>query len=269
MPIFNLKSKHNIVEVLYLLKDKIHASTGVNKKTVNIAFLGYTDVMLTDEQWNKVGIDIDSLENRPNSESLKKVHGRGDVGIVPTLHSVLKNIFDNNYKLCVFDFTKYEGDEIEHDFNFEIPIHFEKSFDIIIDHGTTEHIFNYAQVLTNIQKMLTVNGLVFHAGPMFMPNHGFYCFNPTLFADFYEDNGCSIVDLLMRADYINTNGLRDTCVLSDISKYERFNLRVVLKDYPDFIGLEWALWVVAEKLKEVDCITFPIQNKYRVKNKWT
>src|SRR3546814_19453314 len=66
---------------------------------------------------------------------------------------------------------------------------FRSKYDIVIDGGTTEHIFDIACALFNCAKMVKLNGYIYHDVPMNMLNHGFFNFNPTLLCDFYEANG--------------------------------------------------------------------------------
>ena len=59
-------------------------------RKINVAFLGYTDLMLNAEQWSELGVSESDLENRSNFQNLITVHGRSDVTIVPTLSSSLE-----------------------------------------------------------------------------------------------------------------------------------------------------------------------------------
>lgn len=65
--------------------------------------------------------------------------------------------------------------------NKQIPEEYEQRYDIVIDGGALEHIFNLAVALANCMKMLRVGGGFF----MFTPannqlGHGFYQFSPEL-----------------------------------------------------------------------------------------
>jgi hypothetical protein len=69
-------------------------------------------------------------------------------------------------------------------------------FDLVIDAGTIEHCFNIGQALLNAAQAVEVGGCVFHGPPMTMLNHGFYNINPTLFHDFYVQNGWTLEALI-------------------------------------------------------------------------
>lgn len=236
-------------------------------KKPRIAFLGYTDLMLNEKEWLELGVDQTHLINRNNSEKLTRIHGRPDVNIVPTITSAFQNMYKGGFELTVFDFTQYEGSEVEWDFNFPIPEDFHNSFDLIIDNGTCEHIFNIAQAFINIHRMLNVGGFIYHSGPVCWPNHGFYGYNPTLFADFYEDNGCELMVHCMESNF-EQNNQRAHLVAENIPKYERFKMLQLLSGNLDYLQLEYNFSTLIRKNNQVDEIKYPIQNKYREKNNW-
>ena len=66
------------------------------------------------------------------------------------------------------------------------------SYDLVLDPGTIEHCFNAGQALLNAAGAVRPGGAIFHAAPLSRGNHGFYNFNPTLFHDFYTQNGWEI-----------------------------------------------------------------------------
>ena len=136
--------------------------------------------------------------------------------------------------------------------------------DVIFDFGSCEHIFNLAQAFTNIHKMLTIDGFVFHGGPLCWPNHGFYGYNPTLFCDFYEDNGSEVIELYLQSRPPNGESL----TISNIPKYDRFQMQTVLQEKPEWLAFEFLVCVLIQKKYHCKNITFPIQRKYRDMSKW-
>lgn len=71
-------------------------------------------------------------------------------------------------------------------------------YDLVLDPGTTEHIFNIALAMTTIAKATAVGGCVVHATPLHHLNHGYYSFSPVFYRDFYEANGFEIVMLAQK-----------------------------------------------------------------------
>src|SRR6266550_2384408 len=90
------------------------------------------------------------------------------------------------------DNSDYEGAEIIGDLNR--PLDGELlvkagRFDLIIDAGCLEHIFNVPQVLRNFYHLAADRGTVIHILPSSnLVDHGFYTFSPTLFQDYYGAN---------------------------------------------------------------------------------
>ena len=67
-------------------------------------------------------------------------------------------------------------------------------YDIIINTGTAEHIFNQHQLFTTIHDYCNVGGLMVHCAPwQGWHNHGFYCYQPMFFHDLARANGYAIL----------------------------------------------------------------------------
>ncbi len=92
-------------------------------------------------------------------------------------------------KLTVVDFTAERGIEIIADLNYPHDL---GQFDVVIDPGTLEHCFNIGQAMMNAANAVKLGGVLLHLSPMLMMNHGFYNLCPTLFNDFYEQNGWEV-----------------------------------------------------------------------------
>jgi hypothetical protein len=88
------------------------------------------------------------------------------------------------------DVSSYENPTFLADLNKPVSEVFHDRFDVILDGGTMEHIFNVPACLANICAMLKIGGRVIHITPSSnMVDHGFYSFSPTLFSDYYSTNG--------------------------------------------------------------------------------
>lgn len=67
-------------------------------------------------------------------------------------------------------------------------------FDVVINHGTAEHVFNIAQVFKTMHDACAVSGLMIHESPFTgWVDHGFYCLQPTLFYDLAGANNYEVV----------------------------------------------------------------------------
>jgi hypothetical protein len=81
------------------------------------------------------------------------------------------------------DKSAYEGATLLHDMNMPLPPELVgRRFDFIFDGGTTEHIFNVAQVFQNTWDLLAVGGIfVSVTVNNNLSGHGLYQFSPEFF----------------------------------------------------------------------------------------
>jgi len=80
------------------------------------------------------------------------------------------------------DASAYEGATFLHDLNLPIPADRAGQYDVVIDGGTLEHVFNFPVAIQNCMNLLKPGGTLF----LFTPinnycGHGFYQFSPELF----------------------------------------------------------------------------------------
>jgi hypothetical protein len=81
-----------------------------------------------------------------------------------------------------FDFNGYEKPTHIHDFNQPIPAEFELRYDLVLDGGSLEHIFNFPTALRNCMSMARMNGMFISCTPCNNQcGHGFYQFSPELY----------------------------------------------------------------------------------------
>ena len=159
-------------------------------RTPRLAVLGYQDVLMPDDLYHDYfgPQALAQLENRPQAETLRNVHGVGpEVSCIPTLNSFFGLFGPLEYD--VFDFNAFQGEEKILDLNHPLPDAYAGRYDLVIDGGVLEHVFHMGQALFNVAKMVRLGGFALHAVPMNRPNHGFYNINPTLLCDFYQANG--------------------------------------------------------------------------------
>lgn len=96
-----------------------------------------------------------------------------------------------------FDYTSIDIDgkfgALKLDLNKAKAISIGSRFDIVTNHGTTEHIFNQANVFELMHDLTVLGGLMIHAvpTPKFGQAHGFYYYDETIFDDlaFANDYG--------------------------------------------------------------------------------
>lgn len=88
------------------------------------------------------------------------------------------------------DGSEYHPDLV-HDLNKPVEDELADQFDLVLDPGTTEHIFDIKTALSSIVKVLKVGGIVIHQVPVYSFNGGYYSINPNVLNDFYTSNGFS------------------------------------------------------------------------------
>lgn len=190
----------------------------------------------------KISYSTSSDVPRVNKEARDYVHAK-------TFFEFLGISEENYYDIDKFEFDK---PKIIHDLQNPIDSKFHDFFNLIIDSGTLEHIFDAKSVMENIVKMTKINGYVLQFIPAqnFL-NHGFYQFSPTFFHDFYSSNGFEITEAYL----IEVRGSTD--------RFYQYNQE---KDYTGLFFNPRNRLVncfLARKINNVEKITLPDQFFYK------
>jgi hypothetical protein len=98
-----------------------------------------------------------------------------------------------------FDASAHEAATRVMDLNRDLSPQHEEGFDLVIDGGTLEHVFNYPVAVSNLMRMAQVGGRVLTANPCNnLAGHGFYQFTPELlFRVFSRVNGFTVEQMLL------------------------------------------------------------------------
>jgi SAM-dependent methyltransferase len=101
--------------------------------------------------------------------------------------------------VSVLDANDYENPTFLHDLNSpRFPKALANAFDLVLDAGTLEHVFDVPTALRTLCQMTRPGGRIVHISPVSnCVDHGFYSFSPTLFADFYAANAFEILRLVI------------------------------------------------------------------------
>lgn len=92
-------------------------------------------------------------------------------------------------EFSILDITSEEGANIIRDMNSELPCDFISRYDLVLDCGTQEHVFDNNNFLRNVIKMLSVDGYYYFNVPASgMLEHGFRQYSPTFFYDLCQKN---------------------------------------------------------------------------------
>lgn len=107
------------------------------------------------------------------------------------------------------DASTFEGATYVHDLNHPVPSELEGRFDVVIDGGTLEHVFNFPAAIANCMKMLKPGG---HLILLTVANnncgHGFYQYSPELFYRvFTPENGFEVIRMVALEDGLGRSSL--------------------------------------------------------------
>ncbi|NBL00123.1 MAG: hypothetical protein EOM50_19360, partial [Erysipelotrichia bacterium] len=185
-----------------------------------VGCFGYPDLLITKEQLEEYfsNYPIHLVKKREDSVQVARDHGR----------EVLKNWVPESYsffemlgvELVVFDFKKWNGEEVILNLNDPVDTSLYQAFDLLIDPGTTEHVFNIAQAMKSIAMMVNVGGYIYHQTPLVHINHGFYNLSPTFYSDFYKLNGFDIKELKYFSKSLDAHGFM--VAREDLDPYATF-----------------------------------------------
>ena len=74
------------------------------------------------------------------------------------------------------------------------PVAVEEQFEMLVNSGTGEHVFNVFQFFKTCHEVTCPGGIMFHSMPFCgWVEHGFYNFNPTFYWDLAAANGYRVV----------------------------------------------------------------------------
>jgi SAM-dependent methyltransferase len=110
-------------------------------------------------------------------------------------------------EIIAVDVSAFEGAQFIHDMNLPIPDALDSAFDVVLDGGTLEHIFDLPMALRNAARMVRPNGrFISVTEANNFCGHGFYQFSPELFYRFFcPDNGYVMDSCILWEDIPGTD----------------------------------------------------------------
>jgi hypothetical protein len=92
--------------------------------------------------------------------------------------------------------SKFESMVMDLNTDIKSKYDFNRTFDLVTNNGTGEHLFNQFQVFKNMHDITKKNGLMIHVLPFVnWLNHGFFNFHPILFFDLAATNNYEIIEM--------------------------------------------------------------------------
>lgn len=176
----------NVASIKYLMLMKEKFSINFNR----FAMLGRQELIISDSDLDRLCSVIGFTDN---IETLKGKDGFSE--------NILARLFRCD-KIDSIDYSDYEGATVCLDLNEPISPEHDECYDLVLDGGTLEHIFNYPVALQNAMRMCSVGGYLILMTPSNNYNgHGFYQFSPDLFKDVLGNNGFEIKDISYIEEY--------------------------------------------------------------------
>jgi hypothetical protein len=122
---------------------------------------------------------------------------RGSRPEVGSIHSRLSEIIDlSNVEYTSFDVCPGLRTEILDLNRQDLPERYREYFDVILNFGTTEHVFNQYNSYRVMHDALSSRGVFFHQVPTVgYVDHGYFCYHPLFFKDLALANDYEILDM--------------------------------------------------------------------------
>ncbi len=227
---------------------------------------------------NPDAIDLGSQTSSINSNFISKLVNQN-----PKLKDLQKNLenlrnkknFSTKDYFKSIGFRNYKSIDIngaygsfQFDLNKNIAktYNFNQKYDLVINNGTGEHVFNQYALFLNFHNLTKVGGIMLNILPFIdWINHGFYNFNPIFFADLAASNNYKIEKISLA----NRDGAELKLDTSDYSiMYEqikphrndtKFNKMIEIAKTK--IGKNILLVVMSKKLLDYK-FKIPLQGKY-------
>lgn len=121
---------------------------------------------------------------------------------------------------AVFEHRSMEAIDLDgrdsHRFDLNYPVSLDKTYDVVMNLGTAEHVFNVFQFFKTMHDLTAPGGLMFNEMPFSgWVDHGFYSFHPTFYFDLAAINNydapviayvelapCRVITLQRREDIL-------------------------------------------------------------------
>lgn len=155
-----------------------------------------------------------------------------------------------------------------YDLNFIIKdkYNFQEQYDLVINNGTGEHIFNQYSFFKNFHNLTKKNGFMLNILPFIdWINHGFYNFNPIIFADMAASNNYEVIKISLANRWGSEIELKkeEQLVFFDQIKPNdnNSNFGKIINIAKDKLGPNIIIKVILKKNKDSSFQT-PLQGKY-------
>jgi hypothetical protein len=158
----------------------------------DVVTLGNQDIWASSDELEKLFRDhgVDPIEVSAPIPSDSAMFSRLDLGNRNYVHA--RTFFEmmglTGY--ADIDVSSVDAPVIIHDLNEPVPSELHRKYDLVLDGGTAEHVFDTRTVLESMARMVRVGGHVVHVSPVAgYIGHGMFSFSPDTLFEFYAANG--------------------------------------------------------------------------------
>ncbi len=161
---------------------------------------------------------------------------------------------------------EYESFQFDLNKNISKTYDFNQTYDLVINNGTGEHVFNQYALFLNFHNLTKIDGIMLNILPFIdWINHGFYNFNPIFFADLAASNNYGIekISLANRDGAELKLNTSDYSIMFEQIKPHRNDSKFgnMIEIAKTKIGKNIILVVVLKKISD-DKFKIPLQGKY-------
>lgn len=186
--------------------------------------LGYPAMNLTLSLWKegtfdgfKNIIELGSQDIKGEEHEIDQMVGAltNKPGLKTRDHSLGKNVYHPKEFYAALGLSEYQcidsdgrNGALVLDLNTDVKTGgYTKTFDVVTNHGTTEHCFNQHNAFLNIHNLCAKGGVMIHGLPFQgYLNHGFFNYQPDFFFDLARANDYEVLGLYVNID-AETNDL--------------------------------------------------------------
>lgn len=246
---FNPVAALNVIECKNLIYEKSPKAIDLGSQTASINKIFIKNLF----SQNKVS-DSTQLTNLTKLSELSYF----------TTKDFFKSVGFNEYKSIDLN-GAYESFQFDLNKNIKEDYNFNQEYDLVINNGTGEHVFNQYSLFLNFHNLTKVNGIMLNILPFIdWINHGFYNFNPIFFADLAASNNYELIKL----SFANRDGAElkldkeDYPILFEqIKPNQKTKFGKMIEIAKDKIGKNILLVVITKKKSE-NHFRIPLQGKY-------
>ena len=184
---FNPVAALNVIECKNIISTNAPKAVDLGSQTSSINDLFVKNLLVNNKTIDS--IQKKNLDNLSSSKSFATEDYFKSIGF-----KEYKSIDINGaYNSLQFDLNK----------NISETYSYNEKYDLVINNGTGEHVFNQYALFLNFHNLTKLNGIMLNILPFIdWINHGFYNFNPIFFADLAASNNYEIIKISLA----NRNG---------------------------------------------------------------